>query len=320
MSTGQVWLTNTLGGYMWSPALSKVLRVVVQPLVKFRQFADVKDAAVQGKGKGQEFHWNVYSDVATQGTTLLETTTMPETNYTITQGTMTITEYGNSVPYTEKLDDLSLHPVKEVIAKVLKNDAKKAFDIAAYNQFNATPLTVAPTSGTATDVVTLTTNGTVTITNNVALGNGHVKAIVDLMKERNIPPYMADDYVSIAHPSTLRNFKNDLEQVRKYVDMGFQLVLNGEVGRHETTRFVEQTNISKENWSNGKSNQAFFFGADTVAEGVVIPEEMRGKIPTDFGRSRGIAWYYMGGFGIVHALNAANNSRNARIVKWASAA
>jgi hypothetical protein len=158
MSTGQVWLTNTLGGYMWSPALSKVLRVVVQPLVKFRQFADVKDAAVQGKGKGQEFHWNVYSDVATQGTTLLETTTMPETNYTITQGTMTITEYGNSVPYTEKLDDLSLHPVKEVIAKVLKNDAKKAFDIAAYNQFNATPLTVAPTAGTATDVVTLVAN------------------------------------------------------------------------------------------------------------------------------------------------------------------
>ena len=187
MSTGQVWLTNTLGGYMWSPALSKVLRVVVQSLVKFRQFADVKDAAVQGKGKGQEFHWNVYSDVATQGTTLTETTTMPETNYTITQGTMTITEYGNSVPYTEKLDDLCLHPVKEVIAKVRGNDAKKAFDIAAYNQFNATPLTVAPTAGTATDVVTLTTNGTVTITNNVALGNGHVKAIVDLMKERNIP-------------------------------------------------------------------------------------------------------------------------------------
>ena len=97
-------------------------------------------------------------------------------------------------------------------------------------------------------------------------------------------------------------------------------MLNGEVGRHETTRFVEQTNISKENWTLGKSNQAFFCGADTVAEGVVILEEMRGKIPTDFGRSRGIAWYYMGGFGIVHAINAANNSRNARIVKWASAA
>lgn len=47
----QVWMTNTLGGYMWSPNLSKVLRNVVQPLVKFRQFADVKDAAVQAKAK-----------------------------------------------------------------------------------------------------------------------------------------------------------------------------------------------------------------------------------------------------------------------------
>ena len=112
----------------------------------------------------------------------------------------------------------------------------------------------------------------------------HVKAIVRLMKERNILPDMADEYVSIVHRSTLRNFKNDLDQVRKYLDKEYQLVLNGEVGRHETARSVEQTNISKENWSDGRSNQAFFFGADTVAEGVVIPEEMHGKIPTDFGR------------------------------------
>ena len=51
---GQLWVTNTLGGYMYSDNLSKVLRSAVQPLVKFRQFADVKDAAVQGKQKGQE--------------------------------------------------------------------------------------------------------------------------------------------------------------------------------------------------------------------------------------------------------------------------
>jgi hypothetical protein len=53
---GQVWLTNSLGGYMWSPNLSKVLRMSVQPLTKFRQFADIKDAAVQGKGIGEAFH------------------------------------------------------------------------------------------------------------------------------------------------------------------------------------------------------------------------------------------------------------------------
>lgn len=312
---GQLWVTNTLGGYMYSDNLSKVLRMNVQPLVKFRQFADVKDAALQQKKKGEAFHWNVYSDVATQGTTLAETSTMPQTNYTISQGTMTITEYGNSVPYTGKLDDLSEHPVKEIIAKVLKNDAKKAFDIGAYNQFNATLLRAVPTGGTSTSAITLTTNGTATATNNVALGKNHVKAIVDTMKERNIPPYMADDYMAMGHPTTFRTLKNDLEAVHQYVDTGFQMILNGEIGRYEGVRFVEQTNIAKSAWTNAQSNWAFFFGQDTVAEGVVTPEEMRGMIPQDYGRSRGVAWYYVGGFGIVHTL-----ALNSRIVKWDSAA
>ncbi len=52
---------------------------------------------MQGLGKGDTFHWNVFSDVATAGTTLTETTTMPETNFTISQGTLSITELGNSV-------------------------------------------------------------------------------------------------------------------------------------------------------------------------------------------------------------------------------
>ena len=54
----------------------------------------MKDATQQGKSKGSVFHWNVYQNVATQGTTLTETKTMPETQFTITQGTLTITEAG----------------------------------------------------------------------------------------------------------------------------------------------------------------------------------------------------------------------------------
>ena len=300
---------------MYSDQLSKVLRMAVQPLCKFRQFADVKDAAAGGLHKGQEFHWNVYSDTAAQGTVLTEGTVMPETNFTVTQGTLTMTEYGNSVPYTGKLDDLSEHPVKEVINKVLKNDAKKAFDIAAHGQFNLTPLRVVPTAGTNTSAVTLTTNGTATLTNNIALGKEHVKSIVDLMKERNIPPYEGDDYFAIAHPTTWRQFKNDLETIKQYTSEGFGLIANGEVGRYENTRFVEQNNIAKASWTNDKSNWAFFFGADTVAEGIAVMEEIRGKIPTDYGRSRGIAWYYLGGYGLVH-----NSAAQARVVKWDSAA
>jgi N4-gp56 family major capsid protein len=331
MPLGQVWVTNSLGGYLYSDNLSKVLRHAVQPTVKFRQFADVKDAALQEKKKGDTFHWDVFSDVATAGTNLTETTTMPESNFTITQGTMTVNEAGNSVPYTGKLDDLSELPVKEIINKVLKNDCKKFMDRQSHAQFKLTPLRVVPTAGTTTDAVDLTTNGVATATNNVAMGKGHVKAIVDLMKERNIPPYLADDYISLSHPSTFRTFKNELETVHQYTDAGFGMIINGEIGRYESTRFVEQTNIPKggaansttfnpytdtgDPWDNAKSSWAYFFGDDTVAEGIVVAEEMRGKIPGDFGRSRGIAWYYLGGQALVHTLAA-----QARVVMWDSAA
>jgi hypothetical protein len=35
----------------------------------------------------------------------------------------------------------------------------------------------------------------------------------------------------------------------------------------------------------------------------------------DYGRSRGIMWYYLGGFGLVHA----NDATNSRVIIWDSA-
>ena len=176
------WAVNSLGGYMYSRQLSNVLRMAVQPLVKFRQFSDVRDASQQGKKKGDLFTWDVFSDVATPGGVLIETNTMPESNFTIVQGTLTMTEAGNSVPYSGKLDNLSKFPVMELIQKVLKNDAVKTFDRLAWTQFNQTLLRVIPVAGTDTAAVTLYTNGTVTGTNTVAYNNAHAKSIVDLMK------------------------------------------------------------------------------------------------------------------------------------------
>ncbi len=328
--SGQVWAVNSLGGFMYSRQLSNVLRMSVQPLVKFRQFCDVRDASQQGKKKGDSFTWDVFSDVATAGGVLVETNTMPETNFTITQGTLTVTEAGNSVPFSGKLDNLSKFPVMELIQKVLKNDAVKTFDRLAWTQFNQTLLRAIPVGGTDTAAITLYTNGTVTGTNSIAYNNGHAKSIVDAMKERNIPAYLGDDYYALAWPTTLRSFKNNLETIHQYSDTGFKLIMNGEIGRYENTRYIEQTNVAKGNgvtgiaasaggdmtpWTNAKSDWMFIFGNDTVAEAVAVPEEMRGKIPTDYGRSKGVAWYYLGGFGIVHTL-----ALNARIVKWDSQA
>lgn len=274
----QVWGTNTLGGYMYSDELSDVLRQELQPMERFRQFSDAKDAAGKGLNKGDKFYWNIYSDVATQGTDLAEQDTMPETNFTITQASLTIGEMGNSVPYTGLLDDLSKHPVTEIIHYALKNDANKALDGKAHAQFAASPLTVTPASGNSATAITIETSGTATATNNIALNNTHVKLIVDQMKERNIGVYDGQNYMCVGRPSTFRSFKDDLEALHSYVDPGFRMILNGEIGRHyEGCRFFEQTNIASDSWTNGLSDRAYFFGEDTVAEAMAIPEEIRGE-------------------------------------------
>jgi len=133
---------------------------------------------------------------------------------------------------------------------------------------------------------------------------------------------MEEDYYAIARPSTYRAFKNDLEGIKQYIETGFGHIQRGEIGRYEGCRFIEQTNILPSDagtaaaaWTNGESNWCYFMGEDTIAEGVAIPEEIRGKLPGDYGRDKGVAWYALLGFGIVHTAAA-----QARIILWDSAA
>ena len=313
---GQVWETNTAGGYMYSGELSDTLRNALQPMTRFVQHCDADDQTDKGLHEGDAFQWNIYSDVAEQGGRLNETEKMKETGFTITQGSGVVYEFGNSVPYSGRLDDHSKHPVKQIIQKALKNDAAKAFEAEAVEQFRASPLTVTPASGNSATAITLETSGTATATNALAMNNTHVKLISDQMKERNIPTYSDGNYRCIGRPSTFRDFKDDLEALHSYVDQGFQNILNGEVGRsYEGIRFFEQTAVANAGWSGAVSDEAFFFGEDTVMEAIVIPPEIRGKIPGDYGRDKGVAWYALEGFKLVHA-----EAVDARIVRWDSAA
>ncbi len=300
----QVWGTNSLGGFMYSDNLSKKLRTAVQPSVRFRQFADAKEAF--GLGVGETFNWNKYSDVSDEGGELAENETMPETGFTIDQNSLSITEYGNSVPFTKKLDDLSEQPVTEIIHKVLKNDCRKVLDRAAYTQFNLAAIRVTASSATA---VSISTNGTPALAHQAELNSDHVKLIADEMAEREIPTYDGNNYMSVFRPRATRALKDDLEAINQYTSEGWHVIMNGEKGRYEGIRFVEQTNIAAADFTF--SDRGFFFGNDTVVEAFAIPEEIRGKIPTDYGRSRGVAWYAELGYGIVHDTEA-----DARILVW----
>lgn len=330
MAAGQLWSVNSLGGFYYSLNLSKELRMGVKATSKFRQFCDIRDAFGSVTRSGQTFTWDTVPMLARGSRALTETNTIPQGQHTILQGTLTMNERGFSIPYTELLESLSQFSVRQPIMKVLKYDAAVDLDCLAHQQFNKTPLRVVSTSSADT-AFTLTTNSTATATNTSILSKINVRAIVDGMKGRNIPYYSNSDYYAIARPAALRVLKNDMESLQQYTAEGLTMIKNGEIGRYSDTRFVEQTTIpaggaadsttfdpftdTADAWNTtGAGDWVFFFGADTVCEAIHTPEEIRAKIPDDFGRSKGIAWYALLGYGIAHT-----NVTQARIIKFDSA-
>lgn len=327
---GQLFVTNSLGGFYASFNLSKELRMGVQATSKFRQFCDVRDAWGKVTRTGQTFTWDTVPMLTRASRALVETNTIPQGNHTVLQGTLTMNERGFSVPYTELLESLAMVSVRQPIMKVLKYDAMVDIDCLAHQQFNATPLRVVSTASGDT-AFTITTNSTATATNTTLLSKINVRAITDGMKGRNVPFYTDDSYFCIARPAGLTLLKSDLESIQQYTETGLEMIMNGEVGRYFETRFVEQTVIPRggaadsttfdpftdtaDAWNGSAGDWAFFFGADTVCEAVHTAEEIRAKIPDDFGRSKGIAWYALLGYGITHT-----NEAQGRIFKFDSAA
>ena len=89
---GQQWVTSSLGGSLANPRLSKTVRIAAQAEVKFRQFCTIKEAF--GKGVSASVNFDKIANISSSGGTLTETATMPTSYFTITQGTLTVTEYG----------------------------------------------------------------------------------------------------------------------------------------------------------------------------------------------------------------------------------
>lgn len=310
---GQLW--SGANGYMATPTLSEELRNDVQPVSRFTQFCDV-EAAI-GKNAGETYTWNIYSDVEDTAADIAginENESMPEGNFDVTQGSITVKEFGKAVPYSGRYDDLSEHPVREIVNKSLKNHAARTLDRIAHAAFDDTILRLTSTSASA---ATLTDNGVASGVASNALTKAHLRLITVTMEERNIPTYDGENYVGIMRPATFDPIGLELESIHQYVDEGWGRIVNGEKGRYNAIRFVTQTNIASEGWTN--TDAAYFFGSDTVTEVVTCPLELRGKIADDYGRGKGLAWYYLGNSGITHAdQTSAATKAQARIIKWDS--
>lgn len=106
-----------------------------------------------------------------------------------------------------------------------------------------------------------------------------------------------ENYICIAAVNFLKELRKDADWKNAALYGDPERLFAGEVGRIEGVRFIEETNyLSNTIGSGGNYGEAVIFGKEAVIEGIAIPEEIRAKIPTDYGRSKGLAWYGIMGF------------------------
>jgi len=186
----QLFSVNSLGGFLNNDDLSRQVRHASQTLQRFRQFVEMEPAS--GSGKGASVFYNKISNISTAGGTLVETNTIPKNNFTITQGTLTITEYGNSIPYTLKARTLSEVSVPEAIRTVLRNDMAKVLDSAAATQFQASDYIATVTN---TSTTTFGSASSALAAQGADMSDKNVRDIIDRLKTLNVPRY--DGYFSL---------------------------------------------------------------------------------------------------------------------------
>ncbi len=284
-STGQ-------GGWLHNPRLSQELRHALVPLMKFRQFVDIKEG--WGKGVGDTLYFDKVGRISTAGGTLVETNAMPEHQFTITRGTIAISEWGNSIPYTGKLEALSNFDVSNPIIRVLRDDMSSVLDKACGLEFKKTGRKYTATSTVAGTLESIADGDTLGSAKSVKGGWRlfHIREVVKELKSRDIPKYDGENYICIASVYFLNELMKDSEW-RDNVRYGDPARLfAGEVGRMHGVRFIEETNYLLDTIGSAADfGEAVIFGREAVMEGIVMPEEVRAKVPTDFGRSKGLAWY-----------------------------
>jgi N4-gp56 family major capsid protein len=219
---------------------------------------------------------------------------IPEDDFQLATKLITVNELGRAIPFTSLSQDLSEYDLDNPIQKKLRDQMRLVLDTIAATAFKRAKVKYVPTGTSGSPTNTITTNGTPGAQGSRNLQVFDLEEIRDYMFDTlNVEPLENDDYVAIVRTLGLRGIKRDQEweDWHRYTDP--QVKFNSEVGRMESIRFVE-SNHARALGKIGASSvlgEGVFFGADACALAEAMAPELRAAIPTDFGRSKAVAWY-----------------------------
>ncbi len=152
---------------------------------------------------------------------------------------------------------------------------------------------------TAAAAGTLDKDGTVSTASGASLDSGHIRDIIDNMKNDHVPKWDGSNYLAVLHVFTMGRVFADtasgsIVDLHKY-DMPEQLI-RGEMGAYYGCRFVEENNVF-DGTIGGSTDvgDGVFLGFDPVVEALADPEHTVFE-SNDFGRFNAIAWNAITGF------------------------
>ena len=300
---GQNWTVAADGGHFANPSLSSKMRYHNTNKYVFRQFARAEPGF--GKQRGETIDFDKVSMAQTQGGAIGEFQDIPETQFTIVKSSLTVTEYGNSIPWTGKLETLSEFNPSQPIQKVILNDQKKVLDEAVATELKLSDVTYIP-NGTAAQ--TWDVDGTPSTLSVGQFNFFHLKEMVDAAKtglfgagnQGNIMPAMPDgNYALILSVKAARGLFDDPEYQEMAKFSYPRKLFNGEIDEITyNCRIIRNDNASalSENRGTNVLGEALLIGDDACIEGVALKEELRYKLAVKYGRDKGLAWYAVFGF------------------------
>ena len=322
MAGGQTFGIPSAGGRLAVDRLSKKLRALGQPLMRYRQFTTKQ--ADYGKRQGQTLLFdkrlNLDADSST-GAIVAEGSPIPRSGYKVIQGSCTAQTSGQAIPWTEELATFSEFDVDKINREVLVDFMAKALNKRAQLQFEASKICYNP-DGTGTPQAQWGTAGSPGGAADRDIQLFDVKNIVDARKKgiygtavsAPVEPYDGANYMAIGSIEYTRALKDDTdwENAARYGDP--DRLFSGEVGRIYGTRTVEDNHILGTIGAGAHKGGAYVFGKDPVMEIIAVPEEIRVDLPADFNRDNAVAFVYIGGFKIIWEYNATTEPDN-RIVR-----
>jgi N4-gp56 family major capsid protein len=276
-------------------AYDTYVRAALRSLPVMRSVADVRPVALTNPGTSLKFA--VYANLAAATTALTETSDVtPLALANPSQVTVTVTEYGNAVEQTEKVNMATFSSIDTMIGDAIAYNAADTLDqlVAAA----LTSGTVVKYGGSRTSTATLTASD--------VLSTSMLRKAQTTLLEANAQPRVGDLYTLFIHPRQAFDLRAEtgsggFVDIHKYTTENVGNLLTGTIGVLEGFQVVQTSRVpsTTSGASSARVYSAVAVGKEALLEANVYDVQTVVAPQIDILRRKSaLGWKYFGGWGI----------------------